>query len=111
MPGGRHPSLCGGCRIELLYRAGNFRPPGYRIKNELTANTKGMDVEIVHADIRTVGMFAGFGPELIVCCGDVHQPGTQEEPKIIAFLTRERFGDITPVVTVQYQRATLEWFL
>ena len=29
-----------------------------------------MDVEIVYADIRKVGMFASFNPELIICCGD-----------------------------------------
>jgi len=41
-----------------------------QLLNELTANTKGMNVEIVHADIRKIGIFADFNPELIVCCGD-----------------------------------------
>jgi len=41
-----------------------------QLLNELTANTKGMNVEIVHADIRKIGIFSDFNPELIVCCGD-----------------------------------------
>jgi 2-polyprenyl-3-methyl-5-hydroxy-6-metoxy-1,4-benzoquinol methylase len=41
-----------------------------RLLNELTVNTKGMNVEICRIDIREIQQFYAFNPELIVCCGD-----------------------------------------
>jgi SAM-dependent methyltransferase len=57
--------------------------------NELTANTKEMDVEVIHEDIREIGQFSGFNPELIVCCGDtlLHLDSKQDIEQFIYGIT------------------------
>ncbi|MDR1323316.1 MAG: class I SAM-dependent methyltransferase [Candidatus Margulisbacteria bacterium] len=56
-----------------------------KLLSELTANTRGMDVKIIHGDIREIDQFSGFNPELIVCCGDtlLHLDSKQDIEQLI----------------------------
>ena len=47
---------------------------------ELKANVKGLDIEILHQDIRQIKQFASLEPELVICCGDTisHLDNKQE---------------------------------
>ena len=57
-----------------------------QLLKELTANTKGLNVEVIDADMRNVGIFCEYNPELIVCCGDTiaHLDSKQE---MLQFIT------------------------
>lgn len=41
-----------------------------QLLNELKNNAEGLDIDIIHDDIRNVEKFRDLEPEVIICCGD-----------------------------------------
>lgn len=54
-------------KLGFIVKAVDFNS---QLLSELKENVKGLDVEIIKDDIRSVSRFADIKPELIICCGD-----------------------------------------
>jgi 2-polyprenyl-3-methyl-5-hydroxy-6-metoxy-1,4-benzoquinol methylase len=61
-----------------------------QLLEELTENTKGLNVEIINADIRNFNNFSVQNPELVICLGDTiaHLDSEQEILKLITAISK-----------------------
>jgi predicted RNA methylase len=61
-----------------------------QLLDELTKNTKGLNVEIINADIRNLDNLSVYNPELIICWGDTiaHLDSEQEIMQLIITISK-----------------------